>query len=356
MPAGPPWRRISRQTLRFVPLAAGLAALLVGLASGLVRIGWQLPLVTDASLHAPLMICGFFGTLISLERAVALGRLWHYLAPASSAIGALALIGDSVNLAAAAFLLAGIALAFTSVMLFIRVPALFTALLAAAALSWVLGTAAWMAGRSASDASGWWLTFLVLTIAAERLELSRVTRLSILSQAAFTAAVVLVLTGAAWGELLSTPAIALGSGFLLIAAWLVTCDIARRTVHQQGQVRFTAICLLSGYVWLGVAGLAVLIPWRMFSYDIAVHAIAIGFVLSMVYGHAPIILPAVIGVRVRYQPAAYAALALLHASVLLRVVGDLADIAVFRTTSGAATVLALLSYAATLFVGSQVQP
>jgi hypothetical protein len=33
---------------------------------------------------------------------------------------------------------------------------------------------------------------------------------------------------------------------------LATFDIARRTVRQSGVTRFIAVCLLSGYVWLGV--------------------------------------------------------------------------------------------------------
>src|SRR5215470_12457087 len=66
------WRR-----LRFIPLAIGAAGLAVGLWSGLVRLGLVLPGVPAiAEFHGALMICGFLGTLISLERAVAVGRWW----------------------------------------------------------------------------------------------------------------------------------------------------------------------------------------------------------------------------------------------------------------------------------------
>src|SRR5215467_6300368 len=41
------------------------------------------------------------------------------------------------------------------------------------AACWGTGTLAWMLGYSMRDVAGWWLAFLVLTIAAERLELSR---------------------------------------------------------------------------------------------------------------------------------------------------------------------------------------
>ena len=89
------------------------------------------------------------------------------------------------------------------------------------------------------------------------------------------------------------------------------------------------------------------------SYDAVVHAIAIGFVLSMIFGHAPIILPAITGLRVRYHAAAYLPLLLLHLSVLLRVAADLLERADLHTVSGPVTVLALAGYAASLIVASR---
>jgi len=54
--------------------------------------------------HGALMASAFFGTLISLERAVALGRLWAYAAPLACGAGGVALVGDA---AACPSLLAG---------------------------------------------------------------------------------------------------------------------------------------------------------------------------------------------------------------------------------------------------------
>ena len=42
--------------------------------------------------HGPLMVGGFLGTVIGLERAVALGRGWAYVAPLATALGAVALV------------------------------------------------------------------------------------------------------------------------------------------------------------------------------------------------------------------------------------------------------------------------
>ena len=90
-----------------------------------------------------------------------------------------------------------------------------------------------------------------------------------------------------------------------------------------------------------------------FSYDAAVHAIAIGFVLSMIFGHAPIILPAVIGLRVRYSAAVYGPLVLLHLSVLLRVAADLFERVEPRAISGPVTIVALAGYVVTLMIASR---
>jgi hypothetical protein len=344
--------------LRFLTLGIGAGALLCGLETGLARLGIAIPgpSPVTADLHGALMICGFFGTLISLERAVALGRWWAYGAPAVSAAGVLVLLTGSPVLAAAFFLAAGLLLTFDSIMVVVRQRALFTVMLAVAAACWGVGTLTWLARGGLADAVGWWLAFLVLTIAAERLELSRLLAPPPLSQATFVAAVLLILAGAARGEFAGGSALLTGAGLLATTVWLIRHDVAMRTVRMTGQARFSAVCMISGYVWLGIAGimLIVLPPGAAaFSYDAAVHAIAIGFVLSMVFGHAPIILPAVTGWRVRYGAAAYGPLALLHASVLLRVAADVGEFAALREASGLLTILALVAYAGTLVIVSR---
>ena len=72
----------------------------------------------------------------------------------------------------------------------------------------------------------------------------------------------------------------------------------------------------------------------------------------MIFGHAPIILPAVTGLRVRYSAAVYGPLALLHLSVLLRVTADLFERVELRAISGPVTIVALAGYAATLIIAS----
>src|SRR5699024_2813285 len=90
----------------------------------------------------------------------------------------------------------------------------------------------------------------------------------------------------------------IAAALIALALWLARYDIARRTIRGKGLTRFIAICLLMGYFWLVVAGLIGLavrgslleLTWV---YDAILHAVFLGFVFSMVFGHAPIILPAV---------------------------------------------------------------
>lgn len=345
-----------KRRLRYIPLAIGAVSLGVGFWTGLGRIGIALPGAgTLDVLHGALMICGFFGTLISLERAVALNRAFAYAAPALSALGAVALLADAPLIAGGLFVLASIMLTVATSTILVRFPTLFTAVLTLAAVCWGIGTLVWLLGEPIATAVGWWLAFLVLTIAGERLELSRLLAPSRRAQALFVGAIALIVLGAARGEFGRDGAPLTALGYLACTAWLLVHDIARRTVRQSGQTRFSATCMLAGYFWLGVTGLYLLLsPPGMgtFAYDAAVHGIAIGFVLSMVFGHALIILPAVTGITVRYHPAVYGALVLLHASVALRVVSDYAELIGPRAWSGPLTILALVGFAGTVAVAS----
>ena len=82
---------------RVALVALGGASLLSGLNAALVRLELWAP-VSDSRLgdvHGQVMVLGFLGTLISLERAQALGRAWAFLAPALLGAGALALVSPA---------------------------------------------------------------------------------------------------------------------------------------------------------------------------------------------------------------------------------------------------------------------
>lgn len=347
-----------RLELRLALLALGALALIAGLYGALGRLGWTLPAGGSlAALHGPLMISGLFGTLIGLERAVALGRGWSYAAPALSGIGTLLLLAGAPEAAGAgAYAAAAAMLAGTSLLITMQQPAVFTGALLFGALAWLAGNLLWLMGGSVPDLVGWWLAFPVLTIAGERLELSRLLPQRRGSEAMFLFAVGLLAVAAQNGLMTDNGAILFGIALLVTALWLVLHDIARFNIRRTGQTRFMAACMLASYVWLGLAGMVLVVfppGASSFGYDVALHAVLIGFVLSMVFGHALIILPAVARLRLRYAPILYAPLFLLHASVALRVGSGLAGWEAGRMASGVLTLFALAGFAASLTSASR---
>lgn len=348
---------MNRVWIRVFLLALGALALLSGICGALWRLGWTLPHGSSlAALHGPLMISGLFGTLISLERAVALGRGWSYVAPAFAGLGTLTLIaGAPIALGAGAYALAAAALAGSSLLITIRQPAVFTGALLFGALAWLAGNVLWLLGHTVPDLVGWWLSFLILTIAGERLELSRLAPQRRGSEPLFLFAVGLLVVGAQNSLMTENGAILFGTALVVTTLWLLRHDIARQNVRRAGQVRFMATCMLTGYTWLGAAGVSLIAfpPGSdTFGYDTALHAVLIGFVLSMVFGHALIILPAVARIRVSYSPILYAPLFLLHASMVLRVGAGVSGWDAGRKGSGILTLLALASFVASLVVVS----
>lgn len=341
-----------RPALRLPLLALGFIALAFGVGAGLARMGWQfsLPGAALVAWHGPLMIAGFFGTVIGLERAVALAERWAYAAPLAGALGALALIAAMPAVAAILVTLASLILLAATFRIFLRQRALFTLVLTLGAACWAAGNLLWLGLRSVPAATPWWVGFLVLTIAAERLELSRFLPPSPRARTLFGVIVAAVIAALAL-SLAARDAgwLALALAFLALTLWLWRQDIARRTVRERGLTRFIAVCLLSGYGWLGVGAAVLLVGGTGYgtpAWDAGLHAILLGFVFAMVFGHAPIIFPAVTRAAVPYHWSFYVPLALLQLSLALRIAGDLGGLADWRRMGGAGNALALLLFVA----------
>lgn len=328
--------KIKRLWLRIPLMVMAVGTLLAGLWAGLLRIGWRLPPLSSqlATEHGPLMVAGFLGTLISLERAVALsqlqqGRRVYYLVPLLAGIGTIALF-----LPIPAFIprllitLAGVGFAIIFIVIYRIQPATHNAIMSLGVWLWLLGSGLWLSGFPLYRVVPWWAGFLVLTIAGERLELARMLILTKKVRTMFFVVVGVVIAGL----LLSLAYFDIGMrmmgiGWAALGVWLLRFDIARRTIRQKGLTRFIAACLLFGYVWLTLGGVLWIayggsVPAGPF-YDAMLHTVFVGFVFSMIFGHAPVIIPAVMGVPIKYLPAFYVHLGILHLSLALRVAGDL---------------------------------
>ena len=308
-------------------LAFAGIALVSGVAGGLMRLGVPIVVPMGAAFHGALMICGFLGTVISLERAVALGGKLAFAAPASAALGTVLALAGRPAAAAIAWLAASVFLLVASLAIVRKQPMAHTILLAIAAAAWIAGNAFHALGQLHA-AITWWFAFVILTIAAERLELARLMPRRRSAKPVFIATIGGILAGAALTALdARLGAIVFGASLVALAAWLAMFDVARRTVRFAGLARFAAVSLLGGYGWLAVGAVA----WIMTAagdmrwLDASLHALAIGFVISMILAHAPIVLQAVMRVRIAYSPIFYVPLGLLHVSLGLRLIAGFGD-------------------------------
>lgn len=69
--------------MRLPLLGLSIAILLLAIWAGWIRLSWPWPTLWPnlALIHGTLMVSGFLGTLVSLERAVALGARRMFLGP-----------------------------------------------------------------------------------------------------------------------------------------------------------------------------------------------------------------------------------------------------------------------------------
>ncbi len=343
----------SLKPLRFPLMALGGLSLLAAIWAGLVRMDWHLaiPNLKFPDAHGPLMVMGFLGTVIGLERAVAVKRAWAYGAPLFAVLSAIAQFfavplpwGPSLAVASSAILLA------IFCFLWWHQHEGYLVIIGLGALLWLVGNLLWLGDYPLFISAGWWAAFLVLTITGERLELSRLRRLSRGSRLLLFLAILVFVFGLSRISIEEPGSRVAGAGLMAIALWLLRWDIAWRTIRIAGLPRFMAVSLLSGYCWLLVAG----VLWIIYAgdliagphYDAMLHSVFLGFVFVMIFAHAPVILPSVMDVAMPFQNAFYSHLVLLHLSLFLRIGADLAQSPVARMWGGLSNGLAILLFLA----------
>lgn len=344
---------ISTKTFRLPLIALGGLSLLAAIWAGLVRMDWNLliPNLSFPETHGPLMIVGFLGTVIGLERAVALKKPWTYGAPIFSVLSALAQLftlpdgwSQTFAVVSSLFLLA----IFFS--LWRHQHESYLVIIGLGAVLWLVGNTLWLVDYPYFIVAAWWAGFLVVTITGERLELSRLTRISSGNRLLLFLGIALFVLGLSRMSVSQPGSQVAGFGLVAIALWLLRWDITWRTIRIAGLSRFMAASLLSGYCWLFVAG----VLWIFYAgdfiagphYDAMLHSIFLGFVFVMIFAHAPVILPSVTGALLPFQNSFYAHVILLHFSLLLRISGDLVELPSARMWGGMLNGLAIVVFLA----------
>ena len=298
------------------------------------------------AVHGMVMVLGFMGTVIALERAQALRKPWAYLAPALLGAGGVSLViglpvvfGQLLLLQGALMLVA----VYTALWMRAPLPLVAVQVLSAAAAA----IAATLLLRVEIAVLVPWLAcFLILTIASERAELAQLAMGPRATPVLLRLAVGLTV-GAASTLLWPDAGSRLFGAFVLATAlWLLHDDVARRMVRTTGLRRYNGVALLLGYTWLALAGLtwlAVGSPVDQGAYDVVIHGVFLGFGVSMIMAHAPIIFPAVLGRPLPYRPVFWVPLAMLHLSMALRVAGNLTGLDGLWRTGGVGAVASMIA-------------
>lgn len=325
--------------------------LLAGLYSGLVRLGFLSNISAQPVspiAHGPLMINGFLGTLIGLERAAALDKKWAYSAPVLLAASSILMLAG-MTITGQWLLVAG-SVGLVAVMAYLQYlqPKIYHLIMALGAASLLAGNLLFVFGFPIYDLVGWWAAFPMLTIFGERLELNRIMRPPKQAQQLFAALIFCWIAALVLTHFDRSIGWAVASALLIvIAGWLIKYDVARRTIKSVAWTRYSAISLLSGYGWLILTGMVSLwkgLPAAGPIYDGVLHMIFVGFVFSMIFAHASVIIPSLSGKMIPYHIYFYLPLILLHGFLIVRIIGDVAGWIVLRKVGSYGNVAAILLF------------
>jgi hypothetical protein len=336
---------------RFPFLLLAVVSLITGLLAGLARIGWT-PLSFPGMMHhGGIMVGGFLGTLISLEKIIPLKKKWLYAIPLASALSIVFFVVGSPLYSFLLLFSASVGLSFVFFLYFIKERSLIYAIMFAGSISWACGNALIASEEFYPLAVPWWMAFVLLIISAERLELMKFLPVNRNQKLILTGCLMLFVAGAimtfhGFGSIVG------GVSLIACSAWLLRFDLIRITLRKEGLTRFVAVALLSGYISLMLSGIFMIhFSAEAFAYDSMVHAFFLGFTLAMIFAHGPIILPGVIGSSVKpYSAILYIWLALLHTSWLLRIAGAVLYQFDWRKLSGLLSAIAIVGYFVTLMV------
>lgn len=338
----------NRTLVLFLFLAA--LSLLSGLYAGLLRVDMSIAdlLSLSAMIHGPVMINGFLGTLIGLERSAALDKKWAYGAPLFFTIGSISFILGSSIFGKWFMLIGAILFSIIAIYLYIIDKEPYHIIMALGGLSLLIGNLLFLLDYPIGHLVMWWVLFPLLTIFGERLELNRIMRP--------TPSMVLIFTILNYLLVLSAIVSLFNLGFgwhifaivlIFTAIWLVINDIARFTFKNPGWNGYSGTCLLTGYGWLVLGGITLLLfDFKIAGphYDTFLHVLFVGFVFSMIFAHASVIIPALSGKIIPYHNYFYLPLLLLHLGLIIRLTGNLLPDHGIRTFGSYINVVAILMF------------
>lgn len=344
-----------KKTAIFTALTAALVVLsvLLGILAGYNRLGWSGLPTGLAGEHGALMVGSFLGTLIILERAVVAKNKWFLAIPILNGLSLPLFLLGYTDAALLALVVGSMGLCYIYLDIIHRYRELYFYVMLVGSTCWLIGNLLAWRHHFYPQALPWWISFLLLTIAGERLELSKFLPIRNWQKTMFIAFMIVFVVAAGslfhgWGQPVA------GLALLLVAAWLLKFDMIRKSIRKKGLHRFSALMLGSGYLWLAAAGIAMMLSaFVPVAYDVLVHTFFIGFTFSMIFAHGPVILPGIAKLPFQpFSPGLYVWGFLLHASLLLRICGSIHGLYPLKFWGGIANGVFIVAYFLT--IGYQV--
>lgn len=332
-------------------MALALLSLLAGIAAGLIRIGWDIPITPLAVHHGVIMVGGFLSTLIAFEKVIPLKQKRYLVVPVLNALSMLVVI-PALHSVGLVFLFAGAAgmLWIFGKYSFQQPQDLAHQLMLAGSVLLLIGHTFFISTHFYPSAVMWWMGFILFVITAERLELSKFLPVTKNKK------IVLVLLLLAFPLGLLLPHHSIGkyitsASLIGIGVWMLRFDIIKIGLRKNGLTRYNSVALLVGNIWLIMTGLLLIaLPDdALLGYDSLIHGFFIGYVFTMIFAHGPIILPGVLGLMHKpYHCILYLWLLMLHLSLLTRIIANSYFLSTVKMYTGAVSGLAILLFFMTL--------
>lgn len=276
-----------------------LFSLLLGIVGGWIRIGHTDIIVEGtAANHGLLMVGGFLGTLISLERAMVMKhRLWLAV-PSMSGLSMLVILFLEWSTFGKSMLLASsIGLIVIMYLQSVRHPEIYQYVMSVGAVSWMLGNFMLLYTDLLPSAVPWWIGFILFTIVGERLELSKFLPTPKMAKNALVWLLAFFFVGM-WLPFHGLGNWLMGASVIFISFWLLHYDMAKIASKKENQFKYIGVGLRIGYIWLTLHGIILcFMESHAMHYDLYLHTFFLGFTFSMIWTHAPIILPMVLNIR-----------------------------------------------------------
>jgi hypothetical protein len=302
-------------------------ALIMGISGGWIRMGYMgVAFSGTAASHGILMVGGFLGMLISLERAMVMkNKIWLLIPLISGlSIPALLVLPGWPTFGPGLLFSASLGLMGIMYLQSLRHPVIYQYVMSMGAVLWMAGNFMLLYAGFVPAAVPWWIGFILFTIVGERLELSKFLPTPNFAKNGLLLLLALFFIGI-WIPFHNNGNWLMGIAAILISFWLLYFDMAKIASKKTGQFKYIGIGLRVGYVWLALHGIVLcFFESHALYYDMYIHTFFLGFAFSMIWAHAPIILPMVLNIRENpYHPILWIGWGIFQVSLLGRIMFSL---------------------------------